>query len=92
MTTKLRKDGQVSRRSARAFHQSADHTFWMELVLGFAERISGREASEVARRVLEAVQVAMPAVEAADSLQTCRLVCHELRQMVPLIPPTSSRE
>lgn len=82
----------MQRRTTRHFQQSAHHTFRMELVLGFAERISGREASEVARRVLESVQVAMPAVEAADSLQSCRLVCHQLRQTVPLIPPPSSRE
>jgi hypothetical protein len=82
----------VSRRQARHFHQSTQHKYRMELVLEFGERVSGRQASEAARRILESVQVATPEAAAAGGVQKCQLLCHELRQIVPLIPPRDSRE
>jgi len=63
----------------------------MELVLEFREPVAQHQASQSARRVLESVQVAAADVGAAD-LEKCRLVCHDLRQAVPLITPPGSRE
>jgi len=72
------------RRRGRYVHASGQHSFRMDLVLEFDEPARSGDAGEVARRVIEALQVPMPKVP--DGLNSCRLVCHELRASIALVP------
>jgi len=72
------------RRRGRYVQPSGQHSFRMDLVLEFDEPARPGEASQVARRVMEALQVAMP--RAPEGLASCRLVCHELRASIALMP------
>ena len=56
----------------------------IELRLDFEGPVSAQRAREVARRITEALR--LPALQVKDlaGLQGCQLVCHELRQILPL--------
>ncbi len=72
------------RRRAHYAHASGRHGFRLDLVLEFEEPVRPGDAGRVARRVIEALQVAMP--EIPGDLTSCRLVCHELRADILLVP------
>ena len=71
-------------RGKAVFRQSNRHTYRLELQLDFDGAVSALRAKEVARRLTEALRLSV--VEARDlaGLQRCQLVCHELRQVLPL--------
>ncbi len=72
------------RRRGRYVHARGQHSFRLDLVLELDEPARPGEAGQVARRVLEALQVGMPQVP--DGLASCRLVCQELRANITLVP------
>jgi len=72
------------RRQGRYVPSSGQHSFRIDLVLEFDEPARPGDAGQVARRVIEALQVAMPKIP--DGLTSCRLVCHELRASIALVP------
>jgi len=67
----------------RQFQTAASHSFRVELSLDFAGPVSAEKARQAARRLLESLRVQAAGDE---GLRGCRLVCHDLRQVITLIP------
>lgn len=74
-------------RTQRFLPATSGHTFRLELSLDFPGPVSGEKARQATRRLLESLRV--EAAEAALGLQGCRLVCHDLRQIITLLPPSA---
>lgn len=67
----------------------ASHAFRLELSLDFVAPVSSEQARQVARRLLESLRIeAQPAVGGVSDLdlRACRLTCHDLRQVITLLP------
>lgn len=60
------------------------HSLRMELVLEFEEAIPTGRAAEVARRLLERLELAAGTPEQGPECAEARLVCHDTRQVVAL--------
>ena len=81
----------MSRKTSKSFHKFPRHTCRLELILEFCEPVATGRASEVARRLLESLQIAAPEVSASPELRKCSLTCHEMRQTVSLVPAAAAR-
>jgi hypothetical protein len=68
----------------KSFVNATRHVLRLELTLDFADSVSVTAATEVARRVMDSLQVAGLEIRGAQGLQGCSLTCHELRRMVAL--------
>ncbi|MEN6347695.1 MAG: hypothetical protein ABFE16_20560 [Armatimonadia bacterium] len=79
-------------RRPSPFLNSARHTIRMELVLEYTDPVSLAKAQETARRVLEGLHVSVRDEAATSNLQSCHVLCHDLRQRVSLLPTTPTRE
>lgn len=70
-----------------ALRQSRRHTYRLELQLDFTGPVSGARAKQVARRLTEALQLVAREGQELEGLERCQLLCHELRQVLPLELP-----
>lgn len=81
------------RPRAQGFIPASDsHDFRLALSLDFVAPVSREQARQVARRLLESLRIeAQPAAGAVSDpdLRACRLTCHDLRQVIKLLPPAT---
>jgi len=71
-------------RQPSCFLRLKRHTYRLELVLDFGSAISGNEAREVTRRILDALQVSVLQPQNVRDPESVRLTCHELRRSLQL--------
>jgi hypothetical protein len=72
------------------FYHSTRHHYHFEIVLEFGSALSGVEAKEVARRIVESIQVSLPESQELQDLQSCRLLFPELGQLLSVDLPSRS--
>jgi hypothetical protein len=70
------------------FRTAPRHTYRMELTLEFSGPVSGTDAREAARRILDALRLSAAQGSHEQRLQSARLVCHDLRRIIALELPS----
>lgn len=76
----------MRRPSGPQIINSHRHDQRLQLTLEFNENISSAKAEQVARRLIEALQIST--LQNPEGLKSARLICHQTRQVITLINDT----
>jgi hypothetical protein len=71
-------------RSRAKFHTDTRHTYRIDRQLDFAAPVTAARAKEVARRIMDGLQLCTEPPSTDADLTGAELICHALHRILPL--------